>query len=92
MSQAKARLKAKGEGEGDAEGEGDDVDREGEVGVRLQHALEVLLQVAPQRDNAFRNGSGEPAGEVVDQAWVEGHGEAGSEQRAADSVRDCAPA
>jgi hypothetical protein len=40
----------------------------------LQHALEVLLQVAPQRGDVLGHGAGEAAREVVDQAGVESHG------------------
>jgi hypothetical protein len=42
--------------------------------LRLQHTLEVLLQVAPQGRHVLGDGTGQAAGDVVDQAWVEGHG------------------
>ena len=42
--------------------------------LRLQHTLEVLLEVAPQGDDVFGHGAGQAAGEVVDQAWVKSHG------------------
>jgi hypothetical protein len=45
--------------------------------LRLQHALEVLLEVASQRHDAFGDRSGEAAGEVVDESGVEGHGGSG---------------
>ena len=42
--------------------------------LRLEHALEVLLEVAPQGRDVLRYGAREPAGDVVDESRIECHG------------------
>ena len=51
--------------------------------LRLQHALEVLFQVAPQGAHVLGDGAREAAGQVVDQSGVESHGDRGDRGRGA---------
>ena len=45
--------------------------------LRLQHTLEVLLEVSPQGAHVLGHGTGKAAGKVIDHAGVESHGDCG---------------
>ena len=44
------------------------------AGHALQHALEVLFEVAAQRLDALWNGASKAARQIIDEPWIESHG------------------